>query len=364
MKIAMIGSRGVDSDYSGVETSLREICPRLVERGHDVHVFSEDKKDGLSTYRGVKIVRVRALYGKHSETLSRSAIATFKSIGRGFDVLNFHAQGSGIFCPIARLFQNRSVVTVHGLDWQRDKWSSFAQLSLKTAERVAVYSADQLVVVGKGLLDYFKQTYDRNAVFIPNGITPRTRPAEAQQQLSTLGLSPRDYVLFASRLVPEKGCHELIQAYNAIDTHRKLVIAGGSRYQDEYIGELKRLADPAKVIFTGHVSGDLLAALFSNAYLFVLPSHIEGLSNALLEALAYQTCPLISDIPENRAVAEDLGYSFKVGDVTDLRARLTDLLENEEKVRAAESHLNGVVQDTYNWDNIVRRYEEVYTALQ
>jgi glycosyltransferase involved in cell wall biosynthesis len=362
MKIAMIGSRGIDSDYSGVETSLREICPRLVRRGHEVWVFSEPQRSGVSSIDGVNIARVRSLHGKHTETLSRSGMATLMSVFDDFDVINFHAQGSGIFSPVCRLFRKRCVVTVHGLDWMREKWSGLARYCLKAAEQVGARHASRVTVVAKNLCGYFQQTYGLDAAFIPNGIAPRPR-LHRPDLLRPYGLAPGDYVLFASRLVPEKGCHELIQAYNGIRTDKKLVIAGGGRYTERYAEELKRMADPDKVIFTGHLRGELLQELFDSAYLFVLPSHLEGLSNALLEALGYEKCVLVSDIPENLGVIDGHGYSFRVGDTGDLRQKLGALLESEERVRAAESRVRGFVRDTYDWDRIAEKYEQAYASV-
>ncbi len=331
MKIAMIGARGIDSDYSGVEKTVREISVRLASRGHDVHVFSE-KKAGANntTFQGVNIVRVPSLSGKHSETLSRAAVATLMSARGGFDVVNFHAQGSGIFSGLSRLLGNKCVVTVHGLDWKRDKWSGFARLSLIIAEKVAARFSHQLVVVGECLQGYFMENYGRETIYIPNGISP-SEPRTTTDRIASFGLARNSYALFASRLVPEKGCDELIRAFNDIETDKKLVIAGGGRYADTYSKGLREIADPSKVVFTGHANGELLEELFSNAYLFILPSHIEGLSNALLEALGYKKCILISDIPENRAVVNDYAYSFKVSDIQDLRLKLTDLLTMKKR---------------------------------
>ncbi|UCE76600.1 MAG: glycosyltransferase family 4 protein [Gammaproteobacteria bacterium] len=363
MKIAMIGARGIDSDYSGVEKTVREISVRLAARRHDVHVFSEKRNaDAPSRYHGVNIVRVPALGGKHTETLSRAAVATLISIRDGFDVVHFHAQGSGIFSALSRMFGQKCVVTVHGLDWKRDKWSGLAKFSLKTAERVAARFSSHLVVVGACLQDYFKLHYGRDTTYIPNGITPVQRRATTER-IRALGLTPDGYVLFASRLVPEKGCDELIRAYNGIRTDKKLVIAGGGRYADLYSQSLKAIADPAKVVFTGHARGELLEELFSHTRLFVLPSHIEGLSNALLEALGYQKPVLVSDIPENLVVVNGCGYCFRVGDVEDLRARLTTLLSDDDIVRESEMRMRGFLADAYDWDRIVDQYEQVYSSL-
>lgn len=365
MKIAMIGSRGVDSNYSGVEKTVRELGVRLVQKGHDIIVFSQNgqKNQRLpDSYEGIKIKRIPTLQGKHTETLIRSAISTVVSCLDSFDIINLHAEGPGLFSAVARMLGKKTVVTIHGLDWKRAKWSSFASFCLKTAEQTAVKYADEIVVVSQTLQKYFKETYGRDTTFIPNAVVIYDRP-QSYHNLASLGLAPGEYCLFASRLVPEKGCHDLIEAFNTLDPNKKLVIAGGSRYQDDYIDSLKELANPEKIMFTGHVTGELLQELFSYAYVFLLPSYIEGLSNALLEAISYQKCTLVSDIPENLEVIQDYGYSFRVGDKKDLADKLGMLIDDPALVNAVEGKIKELGESKYTWDYISEEYDAVFRSL-
>jgi len=364
MKIAMIGSRGVDSNYSGVEKTVRELGVRLVQQDHEVTVFSQSgpKNQELpDSYEGIKIKRIPTLQGKHTETLFRAAIATLLSGLDSFDIIHFHAEGPGLFSFFSRMLRNKTVVTIHGLDWKRAKWSPFASFCLKTAEKTAVRFAHRIVVVSRTLQEYFSETYNLDTKFIPNAVIIYYR-SQSWDHIASLGLAPGEYCLFASRLVPEKGCHDLIEAYNTLDTKKKLVIAGGSRYQDDYIESLKNMADPKKIIFTGHVTGDLLKELFSHTHLFILPSYIEGLSNALLEAISYQKCTLVSDIPENLEVILDYGYSFKVGDKQDLADKLSSLLNNPTMAFMMEAKINEMGRSKYTWDYISKEYDAVYRA--
>ncbi len=152
--------------------------------------------------------------------------------------------------------------------------------------------------------------------------------------------------------MPEKGGYDLIEAYNTLDTKKKLVIAGGSRYQNDYLASLKSMADPGKIIFTGHVTGELLKEFFSYAYLFILPSYIEGLSNALLEAISYQKCTLVSNIPENLEVIQDYGYSLNVGDKRDLAQKLAMLLSDPGMIAMMEDKIRELGESKYTWDYI------------
>jgi len=363
MNIAMIGTRGIDSFYSGVEKTARELSIRLVQRGHAVTVFSQTAKNLPGSYCGAKIIRVPSIQGKHTETLFRSLIAAFLSGLNRFDIVHYHAEGPGLFTLVSRLlFGKRTVLTIQGLDWKRDKWSPFAQRAIRAAEQIGARFAHRIVVVSRTLEHYFLSTYGRHTSYIPNGVSIDGIPPTIDK-ITSFGLAPNDYCLFASRLVPEKGCHTLIEVYNALDTRKRLVIAGSARYQNEYVKHLLRLADPRKVLFTGHLEGQSLQELFANAHIFILPSHVEGLSNALLEAIGHRRCTLVSDIPENLEVIQDCGYSFKVGDAGDLAEKLRFLLENPDAVQRMELKVDGLLKDTYNWDRITDMYEGVYASL-
>jgi glycosyltransferase involved in cell wall biosynthesis len=362
MKIAMIGSRGIDSFYSGVEKTVRELGVRLLHRGHEITVFSQSGKNLPNTYHGARIRRIPSIQGKHTETLVRSLLSALASSCEDYDVIHYHAEGPGLFSLLSRLVGKKTVLTVQGLDWKRDKWSPLAQRCLRAAEQLGAECAHQVVVVSNTLKAYFLQSYGKKTTYIPNGV-PRQDAVTTVDQIRSIGLAPRQYCLFASRLVPEKGCHELIQAYNSLDTDMKLVVAGGSRYAEDYVNYLKAIANPQQVIFTGHIEGDLLTELFANAYIFILPSHIEGLSNALLEALSHKKCTLVSNIPENLEVIKDCGYSFRVEDKNDLHEKLRMLLQFHHMVEEMENRVSNLIQYTYNWEHIADMYEEVYSSL-
>jgi len=365
MRIAFIGSRHLLSDYGGIERGLAQLGPALVRRGHQVTVFGSkitDRSKAVKYYEGVNIVEVSALYGKHSETLSRSALAVTLAIRGRFDIVHFPHQGPGIFVPIAKAAGIPCVVTANGLDWQRAKWGGFAKFAIRFAERASVRYADEIVVVSKKLEQYFRDVYRRTTVYIPNGIQNKPRPNTASEILK-LGLRPESYVLFAARLVPEKACHELIEAWNGIETDKKLVVAGAGNYNDGYVDSLKAMADPDKIIFTGHVDGDLLDQLFAHTYLFVLPSHLEGRSVALLEALSFGRATLVSNISENLEVIEENGYSFNKGDVASLRAELANLLADEDLVHRMANQVDLAAASKCNWEQAAAEHEAVYDGL-
>lgn len=359
MRIAVLGPRHILSGYSGIEQVLKKTLPHLVARGHEVTVFGGPPAAGdVADWKGVRSVAIRGLRGKHAETLSRSVLAIPRVLRGGFDVAVFTHQGPGILSPVARLAGAAAVVMVPGLDWQRAKWGPLARGAIRAAERVAVRAADGIVVLSPRIGRYFAATYGRQTTYIPNGIEPA--PPASAEALGAFGVRPGGYLLFAARLVPEKACHELIEAWSEVATDRKLVVAGGGAADDPYVRALRAAADPAKVVFAGHVTGPALAQLFGHAYAFVLPSHLEGQSVALLEALGAGRAVLVSDIPENLEAIEAGGFTFRVGDVADLRDRLAWLVANPEAVRAMEARVARAVRSWPDWHAVALRHEAAY----
>lgn len=359
IRVAIIGSRGLTDSYGGIEKVLLEICPRLAELGHEIHVFGADVGQTAPLPPGVRNIPVPAVGGKYTETLSRTMLGIIRAWKGDYDVINLVAIGPGAMSFLARLSGKPVVVSIHGLDWARDKWPAPARFALRAAEKAIVLFANEMTVVSKQLVDYFKRTHDRDVIYTPNGVDLRDGPADGAI-LSQFGLVPGDYIFFASRLVEEKGGHELIEAFNRIETTKKLVIAGGDRYDKDYVARLKQMDRTGRVIFTGHVSGEPLDHLFRGAYLYVLPSHIEGLSLSLLEAMGYGKMTLVSDIPENLEVVGDCGFTFPVGNVDRLAEALQRIVCTPECEAEMGQQAAARARALFTWDGIAKRYSDAF----
>ena len=70
-------------------------------------------------------------------------------------------------------------MTSAGIDWQREKWQSgLGSKFIRQGEKNAVKYADEIIVLSKGVQDYFKESYGRKTHFIPNGVNSRRIAAE------------------------------------------------------------------------------------------------------------------------------------------------------------------------------------------
>ncbi len=357
----MIGQKGIPATYGGIERHVEEISRRLAGMGHQVDVYCRfHYTPPGTTYRNVRLLRRPSVHTKHLDTFTHVAWSTAEAMARHYDIVHFHALGPSVFSWLPRLGGARTVVTVHGLDWQREKWGRVAAWILKQCEGPAARFPNRTIVVSKTLRDYFEKHHHTQAVFIPNGTN--LVPARPARKILPLGLVPGQYVLFVGRLVPEKGVHFLCEAFSQIDTGLKLAVVGGASASEDYVRLLKSY-EGERIRLLDYVFGETLEELWSNAYLVVQPSVMEGLSIALLEALSYGRCVLVSDIPENLEVAEECAVSFRSRDAEDLRAKLEMLIRNPELVRSYEVKAREHIRAHYSWDPVARRTEGVYLDL-
>ena len=370
MKVAMIGHKVVPSRRGGIENVLTTLCPMLVEMGLDVTCYNRtsDKveneyvgtvKDNM--YKGVRIKNAWTINFRGFAAMIASFTAAIAASFSDYDVIHFHAEGPCAALWIPKLFGKKCVATVHGLDWQREKWGKgFASKYIKFGEKVLVKYADEVIVLSQAAYDYFKKTYNRETTIIHNGIS-RPQKKEAEIILEKFGLRKDGYISVVSRLTAEKGIHYLIDAYQKITTDKKLVIAGDTSDTDDYVESLKeKAAGNPNIIFTGFISGDTLSEIYSNSYINVLPSDLEGMSLCLLESLAYKNALLCSDIPENTSVAEDRAMYFKKGNIDDLADKLKLLCDDSDVVEKLRYGVDEFILEKYSWQDVAKKTCEIY----
>lgn len=369
MNIVMLGHKRIPSREGGIEIVVEELSTRMAAAGHRVtclnragnHVSGKEfDAAARKEYRGVRIKTVLTLDKKGLAAMTASVTGAIAASFSRCDVVHFHAEGPCAMLWLPKLFGKRCIATVHGLDHRRAKWGRFARAYIMLGEKCAVRFADEIIVLSKGVQQYFRDTYGRETVFIPNGVSsPELR--EADEIANRFGLEKNGYILFLGRLVPEKGITYLIDAFRAVQTDKKLVIAGGSSDTADFAQELKnRAAGDARILFTGFVQGRLLEELYSNAYVYALPSDLEGMPLSLLEAMSYGNCCVTSDIEECAAVTGEYGLTFPKGDVSALQALLQKLCDEPETVEYYQKNARDYITKKYSWDDVTNRTLECY----
>ena len=250
--------------------------------------------------------------------VSSSAFAALYSAFGKYDVVHIHAEGPAFFTWLPKMFGKRVVVTIHGIDWQREKWQSgLGSKFIHQGEKNAVKYADEVIVLSKGVQDYFKETYGRETHFIPNGVN-RPQIREAKLITDHFGLKKDSYILFLGRLVPEKGIRYLVEAFKNVKTDKKLVIAGGSSDTDSFMAELKELAKgDDRIIFTGFVQGATVIGIDNmNAYYDVALKEFR-----LNELAKYPTFTFVKGNIADKALITELFEMYKPSVVVNLAAQ-------------------------------------------
>jgi glycosyltransferase involved in cell wall biosynthesis len=363
-----VGTRGFPDVQGGVEKHCEELYPRLAKLGSDVAVITRTpyipKEKRLPEWKGVKFIHLWAPKQKGLETIFHTFLGVIVARIRSPDILHIHAIGPSILVPFARILGLRIMVTDHGPDYERQKWGKFAKVVLRAGEFLAIRFANKVVVISKMIKSMMENKYGRKDLeFIPNGVN-LPEVIAARETLKKYNLEPKKYIFTACRFVPEKGLHDLIDAYKRIENSEfKLVIAGDADHETEYSRNLNRSARKSpEIILTGFISGKPLQELYSNAGLFVLPSYYEGLPIALLEALSYGLSVLVSDIPQNREISLPEFRFFKPGDIETLTKKMVELfkigIDEKEKIKQKE-----ILKENYNWDKIAERTYQVYKSV-
>lgn len=365
IKVAQIGSRGIPGHRGGVERVVEAVAPRLVDRGYDVTVYCADwSEQQPREWRGVKLVYAKSIKSKYLDTIGRSILATVREMFGKNDIVHYHSSGSAPLSILPRLMGKKTVVTVHGMDWQRRKWNMIGRLSLRFGEWAAVRFPNKTIVVGPDLKRWLDDRYKISVDYIPNGV--EDRPQRTPKRIVEIGLEPRKYVLYLARLVPEKQVHTLIEAWMGLADKKgmTLAIAGPAWHSQDYADGLKAQAasDPS-VEFLGEVDEELLEELYGNCYAYVLPSEVEGMSLSLLDAMAFGACVICSDIAPNLAVVGDAGLSFKVLDAGDLRRRLEEIMVDPDRAERLRKAARARIDAEFSWNSITDRWDDLYRSI-
>lgn len=347
----------------GIEKYTLEVGSRLARRGHDVRVYCMKHYGPVEErVEGMRVIGVGAIPIRSMEKLSASVSAAVRTVlDERCDIVHFHHMAAGWMAWLSRLRGQVCVLQSHGLAWRTSQWGKAGAACLRALERMALKQCDAFT--GPSLVQnrYYDEQYGMEAVHIPCGADIKT--PLAPNEILGLGLDRQSYVFYLGRLSPEKGVHHLISAFRTVSTDCQLVLAGPS-CDEEYQRHLQQLAgEDGRIRFLGLVGGTLREELLSNARIYVQPSDLEGLSIALLEAMSYANCCLVSDIPENLEAVADTGYCFSSGNPESLAHRLGYLLNHPEAASAIGVLARQRVEELYGWDGITTRLENFYRGL-
>ena len=371
LRIAVVGTRGVPSTYSGLETSTESLYAILAARGHDVTVYCRAGQAAPhgATYRGMTQRFTPAIRGRSIETLSHVATSlAHASLAGAYDLVHLQALAPGLFAPFQRAWRAPTVASIHGLDWQRAKWRGAGGKLLYRAERSIVRHVRDITVVSRDLQRYFRDAYGRETTYVPNGVHQIDDGAVVDSAaLDAFGLTRGNYVVYVGRLVPEKRIGDLIAAFRALDTTHRLVLVGDGTNSADHVAELRAAArGDTRIVFTGRLEGAALRAVAASALAFVNPSELEGLPCSLLESIEYRVPAIVSAIPPHREILDDVvGYDlfFPVGDASAITDRLRRVIARSEHYRDIAGEAQRRARQEYSWQAVADRSEELYREI-
>nr|WP_246431232.1 glycosyltransferase family 4 protein [Paenochrobactrum gallinarii] len=365
-RIFMVGLRGIPDVQGGVEKHVEALSQLCADKGYDVTVIGRRnylKQKNLYRWRNVFVVPLYAPCSPYLEALVNSIAGVFYAARHKADILHIHAIGPALTAPLARVLGLKVVVTHHGFDYDRQKWGAVARKVLKLGEYVGMKYSNARIAVSRNIAGAMQKRYGVEVEFIPNGVSVFEGRANADY-LKKFQLTPDNYLINVARIVPEKRQLDLINAY--ADLNRPdiplVLVGGGNEYSDYYMQVAARAGEVAGVIMTGALAGEELAAIFSNAGMFILPSSHEGMPIALLEALHYDMPVLASDIVANKEIGLEDECYFPLGDI----AALTRALERQliaAKTATGDGAERTKLQHDFSWDHIADQTCAIYEKV-
>ncbi len=357
-----MGIRGIPANYGGFETFAENLSTRLVKRGHTVTVYCRSNSVQVETkdYQGVRLVVLPTISHKYLDTVAHTFLSVFHGLFKPYDVVFICNSVNSLFAFLPRLTGKKVVLNVDGLEWKRAKWNRAGEWAYRFSECLATVLPDQIVSDSMTIQNYYASRFKKHSTFIPYG-APSER-VESTHILKKLGLSPRGYVLYVSRLEPENNAHCVVKAFERVRTEKKLVVVGDAPYSRTYIAGLKSTADP-RILFTGYVFGEGYRELQSHAYCYIQATEVGGTHPALLEGMGYGNCVLANDVPEHREVLGDAGCYVRVRDIDVFSEVLQSLLDDPGAVMEFRRKAVERSREKYSWDRIVRDYEALFLKV-
>lgn len=357
MKIAIMGIRGIPANYGGFETFAEQLSTRLVERGHRVTVYGRRHHVSVPhrVYKGVELVVLPTIKHKYLDTIVHTLLAAIHACFRSYDVVLLCNAANVLAAEIVRLSGKKTILNVDGLEHRRKKWNWLGRAYYRLAEWWAARRPHLLVTDARVIQRYYRQHYGRDSAMIAYGaeIERRFRP----EALRAFGLLPEQYILYVSRLEPENNAHLVIEAFERVQTTKKLVIVGDAPYAKAYIRRLRRTRD-ARILFTGFVFGEAYRILQQHAYCYVHATEVGGTHPALIEAMGFGNCVVALETPENREVVGDAGLYYR--NAEELQAVLQRLIDEPRLLGFYRQKAVARVKVHYDWERVTDQYEQLF----
>lgn len=368
LRIGMLGLYGMPMEklhFTGFETGFGEIAPRLAEAGHEIVMYcrkgSFPEAMRVPAYRGVRLKYVPSPGGKNFSGLIATFLAVVHALTVGrYDVFFFVNVGMGHHAALCRLFGNKVVMNVNGLDWTRAKWGPVARWYFFSAARSAVRFCSELVTDAEAMREFYIERFHKQTTMIAYGAYVET--SSHPELIRSFGVERDDYYLIASRLIPENHADLIARAFLESGSRKKLLIVGGANYDSDFHRDLRALAGD-RIRLTGHIDDqEVIRELHCNCFAYVHGHSVGGTNPSLLKAMGYGNCILALDTVFNREALEDGGIFFP-RDETVLAAEMRAVESNPERVAALRLMGPERIRTNYTWEKIANQYDALFEEV-
>jgi glycosyltransferase involved in cell wall biosynthesis len=362
LKIAILGTRGIPANYGGFETFAEECAAGLAARGHEVTVYgrSHHVSRFLKTHRGSRLVVLPTLEWKHTDTVVHTFLSTIHALGRKYDVILICNAANSIFAWLPRIFGIPTVLNVDGIERLRGKWNRLGRAYFRLCERLSTLFPNVMVTDAYVMKRYYQKEYGAASVFIPYGAV--TEKPGSHDALDRLGLVPREYFLYVSRLEPENNAHLVVQAFEKVKTSKRLAVVGDAPYAAEYIRKVRATRDP-RILFPGSVYGEGYRQLQANAFCYIHATEVGGTHPALIEAMGQGNIVVANGTPENSEALGGTGLIYRKNDAGDLTRCLQEVADCPEKYAALQAAALERARAAFSWESVVLQYEQLFQEL-
>ena len=356
MKLAVVGTRGIPARYGGFETFAEELSRRLVERGHHVTVYCRQRPT-QPTYHAVELCYLPTLRHKYFETLVHTFFSTLHLLRHRPDAALYCNAANAVFTFLPTFFGIPVALNVDGVERKRKKWNWFGRKWYALSERLATRFPTAVVTDAARIQAYYEERFGKSTTFIPYGA--ELGRVASTEVLGRLGLEPRRYFLYVSRMEPENNALMVRQAFEQVDTDLKLALIGDAPYAQDYIRKVRQTHDP-RIVMPGAIYGLGYRELTSHCFAYIHATEVGGTHPALIEAMGRGALTLYLDTEENREVAGGAGIEFHDDLAEKIRRvlQMPDAEREQWRRRATER-----VRERYSWEAVTTAYEHLFRRL-
>lgn len=350
----------------GYTLGTHEVAKGLVERGHEVEVVTcnTTNQEAAEVIDGVMVFRLpcwNLLGGQYP--ILKPCVLMFGLWLQHYDIVSTQTRFffmSFIGTVFAKLKRIPHVHTERGAAHSAVSGKMIDMLGRfydHTIGAFVVKMATVRVGVSEASCEFMRHLGGRDAVRIPNGVYDLFFDRVAN--------GGRKTIVFAGRLVYGKGVQDLIYAFGEVRSRlpqTRLLIVGEGFYK----GELEQMADGnGGIEFAGEKTPEELAAILSEASVFVHPSYSEGMPSSVMEASAVGLPVVATDVGGTRELVDDgrTGYLIDSGDTRDMAAKITHILSDGLSAGRMGKAGRGKMYAEYRWSAIINKYEELFKGF-